>query len=217
MPKVKLPRKSTTIDMTAMCDVAFLLLTFFMLTTKFKPDEPVVVVTPSSISSQPIPDVDVVLVTADTAGRVFFSMDNKLKRLQLIKDLNTNLKLGLGETEMNRFAIGSSIGVPFKQLKAYLSLPPSEQKAFKETGVPTDTTDAPTNELYTWIEYARNVHNNSPNVKYAIKADRKTPYPTIRSIISTFKKNKQQKINLITDLEAIPPGTPAALLQKTGK
>ena len=42
MPKVKVPRKSTNIDMTAMCDVSFLLLTFFMLTTKFKADEPVV-------------------------------------------------------------------------------------------------------------------------------------------------------------------------------
>ena len=29
MPKVKIPRKSTAVDMTAMCDVAFLLLSFF--------------------------------------------------------------------------------------------------------------------------------------------------------------------------------------------
>ena len=35
MPKVKIPRKSTAVDMTAMCDVAFLLLTFFMLTSNF--------------------------------------------------------------------------------------------------------------------------------------------------------------------------------------
>ena len=52
MPKAKLPRKSTHIDMTAMCDVAFLLLTFFMLATKFKPEEPVVVKEePSNCSS----------------------------------------------------------------------------------------------------------------------------------------------------------------------
>ncbi|MFM7710399.1 MAG: biopolymer transporter ExbD, partial [Ferruginibacter sp.] len=34
MPKIKIPRKSTNIDMTAMCDVAFLLLSFFILATK---------------------------------------------------------------------------------------------------------------------------------------------------------------------------------------
>ena len=65
MPKVKIPRKSTVVDMTAMCDVAFLLLTFFMLATKFKPDEPVVVKTPSSISDIPQPDANVMLITVD--------------------------------------------------------------------------------------------------------------------------------------------------------
>ena len=50
MPKVKLPRKSTSIDMTAMCDVAFLLFSFFILTTKFKPSEALAVVTPKSVS-----------------------------------------------------------------------------------------------------------------------------------------------------------------------
>ena len=62
MPKVKMPRKSTNVDMTAMCDVAFLLLTFFMLATKFKPEEPVTVVTPNSISEIPLPDKDIATV-----------------------------------------------------------------------------------------------------------------------------------------------------------
>ena len=47
MGRAKLPRKSTNIDMTAMCDVAFLLLSFFILTTKFKPAEAIAVETPS--------------------------------------------------------------------------------------------------------------------------------------------------------------------------
>ena len=58
MSRPKIARKSTFIDMTAMCDVAFLLLSFFMLATKFKPDEPVVVVTPASISQVILPDAD---------------------------------------------------------------------------------------------------------------------------------------------------------------
>ena len=46
MAKAKIKRHSTAIDMTAMCDVAFLLLTFFMLTAKAKPQETVIVDTP---------------------------------------------------------------------------------------------------------------------------------------------------------------------------
>src|SRR5438874_12588860 len=99
MPKVKLPRKSTHIDMTAMCDVAFLLLTFFMLATKFKPEEPVVVKTPSSISDIQLPDVDIMLLTVDTKGRIFFSIDNKLKRKDLIEAVNYEKDLKLTDQE----------------------------------------------------------------------------------------------------------------------
>src|SRR4030042_6656888 len=77
MPKVKVPRKSTLIDMTAMCDVAFLLLTFFMLTTQFKSDESVIVDTPSSISEIKLPDTDILNVTITNDGKVFFNIDNK--------------------------------------------------------------------------------------------------------------------------------------------
>src|SRR5271165_6555664 len=95
MPHAKLPRKSTHIDMTAMCDVAFLLLTFFMLATKFKPDEPVIVKTPSSISEIILPDRNIMLITIDTKGRIFFSIDDtvidgKPARKALIENVNTD-------------------------------------------------------------------------------------------------------------------------------
>lgn len=70
MPKVKVPRKSTNIDMTAMCDVAFLLLSFFILTTSFKPDEALSVVTPKSVSTTKAEQKDVVLITMDKDGKV---------------------------------------------------------------------------------------------------------------------------------------------------
>ena len=107
MPHAKLPRKSTHIDMTAMCDVAFLLLTFFMLATKFKPDEPVVVKTPSSISEIILPDVDVMLLTVDAKGRIFFSIDNKLKRKDLIDQIDYEKELKLTDAEKTSFALGS--------------------------------------------------------------------------------------------------------------
>lgn len=52
MGKIKVKRKSTLIDMTAMSDVTVLLLTFFMLTSTFLQKEPTQVVTPPSVSTQ---------------------------------------------------------------------------------------------------------------------------------------------------------------------
>src|ERR1700733_1879953 len=120
MPHAKITRKSTHNDMTAMCDVAFLLLTFFMLATKFKPDEPVVVKTPSSISDIQLPDVDILLLTVDPKGRIFFSIDNKIKRRALIDDINYDKDLKLTEAEKTIFSIDASEGIPLNQLKGYL-------------------------------------------------------------------------------------------------
>ncbi len=209
MPKAKLPRKSTNIDMTAMCDVAFLLLTFFMLATKFKPEEPVVVKTPSSISEIPLPDVDIMLLTVDPKGRIFFSIDNKLKRKELIESVNDERKLGLTPEDINAFAIGPSIGIPFSQLKSFLNMRPDEQgEMMKEAqGVPVDTTVmSPTNELAQWIKSAR---YTNPKLRICIKADGDAAYPHVKKIISTLEGYKIFKFNLITNLKAVPPGTAA--------
>lgn len=211
MPKVKMPRKSTLVDMTAMCDVAFLLLTFFMLATKFKPDEPVTVVTPSSINTQLLPDSDVILLTIDQGGRVFFSMDGQSKRKKMIEDLNSQFKLGLDTKEMNNFILGASVGTDLKDLKSYLALSAESRKSSGlEKGIPTDSSN---NELSSWIEYARAAQDNNPKLKYCIKADNSTPYPVIKQILDTFKEKKIQKLNLVTNLETPPPGTAAALAQ----
>lgn len=209
MPKAKIPRKSTNIDMTAMCDVAFLLLTFFMLATKFKPEEPVIVKTPSSISEIPLPDVDIMLLTVDTKGRIFFSIDNKLKRKELIQEVNTEKNLNLTDADMNAFALGASVGVRFDQLKSYLSLTPDEQKEFDKqaTGVPTDTTVlSPQNELAAWVKTAR---LSNPKLRICIKADGEAAYPHVKKIIRTLEEYKIFKFNLITNMKAVPAGTAA--------
>ncbi|WP_240646582.1 ExbD/TolR family protein [Chitinophaga rhizosphaerae] len=207
-----MPRKSTLIDMTAMCDVAFLLLTFFMLATKFKPDEPVAVVTPSSINTQLLPDADVILLTVDKDGRVFFSMDGQPKRRQLIEDLNTNFKLGLEEKDIRNFMVGSSVGTDFKNLKQVLNLTADQRKQSNvEKGIPMDSTN---NELAIWIEYARAAQGNNNKLKYCIKADNETPYPVIKRVLDTFKEKKIQKLNLVTNLEAKPAGSAAALYEE---
>lgn len=202
-------RKSTAVDMTAMCDVVFLLLNFFIMTTSFKPDEPVAIVTPSSINTMLLPDSDVILVSIDKAGRVFFDMDGQPKRKKLIEDINTQFKLGLSESEMNSYILGASVGTDLHHLKEYLALKsPDRRKYAGETGIPVDSTN---NELATWIEYAQSAQGTSVKaLKYCVKADNATPYPKVKSVMETFKKQHIQHLNLVTSLEAAPEGTAAA-------
>src|SRR3954447_8774060 len=107
MPKVKVPRKSTSVDMTAMCDVAFLLLSFFILTTKFKPSEALAVVTPNSVANKVAPQDDVVQITIDKSGNVFYSMSEDAPRREVIETINSLRNLGLSEAEMNNFTKAS--------------------------------------------------------------------------------------------------------------
>ena len=211
MPKVKLPRKSTHVDMTAMCDVAFLLLTFFMLTTKFKPQDPVTVVTPSSISTKLLPETNIVMIEISKDGKVFFDLDNKPKRLQLIENLNTSYKLGLTPDEINEYAIGGSVGMPFNQLKNYLSLPVDQQKSVDQPGIPIDTAvNVGTNQLDQWVKYFMNVDQGENRAtSWCIKADDNTKYPIVREVMNTLEENGQLKLHLVTSLEKIPTGTVA--------
>src|SRR6185369_6379631 len=87
---------STDTDMTPFVDIAFLILSFFIMATKFKPPEPVQIKTPGSVSSQDLPQDDAVLIGIDTANRVFFTVlaekdksisEDILKRVASIRTL----------------------------------------------------------------------------------------------------------------------------------
>ncbi len=195
--------------MTAMCDVAFLLLTFFMLATKFKPEEPVVVKTPSSISDIPLPDLDIMLLTVDPRGRIFFAIDKKQVRQSLIEVIDYDKQLKLTKEEMATFDIDASIGIPFNQLKSYLGSTPDQRKLMEVSapGIPSDTSAyAPNNELAEWIKAAR---NTNPRLRICIKADGDASYPSVQKIIKTLEGYKIFKFNLITNLKSLPPGTAA--------
>lgn len=209
MAKHQMPKKSTNVDMTAMCDVAFLLLTFFMLATQFKPDEPVTVTTPNSISEIPLPDADIMMITVDPDGRIFFSIDDQKVRRDLIDKLDEQKGLNLTEAEKTNFVIGASVGVPFNQLKSYLAAEPDQRSAMDKQapGIPTDTiVTSERNELALWIKEAR---YSNPKLRITIKADGKASYPDIKKVVGTLEGWKIFKFNLITGLKAVPPGTAA--------
>ena len=83
MPKIKVPRKNTHMDMTAMCDVAFLLLTFFILTAKFRPNELVQIKIPSSRATETVKD-DLVTISVDKDGNAFYTAASPRRKGEIL-------------------------------------------------------------------------------------------------------------------------------------
>jgi len=216
MPRVKVPRKSTTIDMTAMCDVAFLLLSFFILATKFKPPEALSVTTPSSVSSKVAPEKNVVLVTMDKEGKVYFSVSdaNVPEKKDIIESINTSKNLGLTDQEKKNFSNNPTayIGVPFSQLKSYLSKTPDEVKGMQLPGIPV--TDTLNNELQAWVGAAVGAFQGS-KMALLVKGDNAAKYPSFQGVIRAFKKNDQMKFQMVTNPVPAPAGTELYKIQQT--
>ncbi len=213
MPSVKIPRKSTDFDMTPFVDVAFLILSFFMLATKFKPPEKVAVTTPKSVSADKLKEQDALQVSFDSAGRVFFTMTLLKPGLnvgfydELISSVNAAKNLGLTPAEKAAFKKVPIVGVPFAQLKGSLNASLNGQ-AVKETGIPVDSTN---NELSQWVASANDVFRQhaDQNIKlnYMIKGDNHAVYPSFKGVIDAFRQNQVFRFQLITDPRGVPAGT----------
>ena len=204
MPSVKIKKHVPENDMTPFVDVAFLILSFFMLATKFKPEEAVEVKTPSSVSSDALPEKDAFTVSIDKAGRIFVQMDNPEFKKVLIENLNKTRNLGLSNNEINSFIQAPSVGVPFSKLKSLLALEPEAQKKAPQEGIPAS--DSTGGELYYWIRDGL-VAYSGRRLNLLVKADNDTKYPVIKNVLNAFKKNDQNKFLLVTTPEDAPPGT----------
>lgn len=207
MPSVKIPKKSTANDMTPFVDIAFLILSFFIMATKMKPPEPVEITTPNSVSTKELPANDAIMVEMDGTGRVFFSMlaeNDPQSKLTVIRNMNTTRSLGLSEAEMQNFVRTYSVGVPFTGLKQLLSMPADKQKDLKQPGIPIrDTTN---NELTAWIRDAITAMSGR-KLNYLIKADNNAKYTDFKNVLTAFKKNDIYKFQLVTSPEDVPAGT----------
>ncbi|MEQ8686266.1 MAG: biopolymer transporter ExbD [Imperialibacter sp.] len=188
-------KSSPSLDMTPMVDLAFLLVTFFMLTTKFTPEDPVLVDMPSSVAEIKIPETDILMITVSGSGDIFFNLEGKYQKQALLKKIGEKYGIDFTEAELDGFSKLSGVGVPIGNLQEYLALDDQVQKQTKQPGVPCDSSR---NELSDWIMYSR---ITNPKVRIAIKADRQTSYPVIRQVIKTLQDQNISRFNLVTDLE----------------
>jgi len=204
MPRVKVARKSTAIDMTAMCDVAFLLLTFFILTAKPRVEDPVKAEVPTSTKEKLVPDDNLGLITIGGNGKVFYSVTGSDVRVETLKAMGDRYKVQFTPQEQLAFSNTEVFGVPMDNMKAFLDMNEDQKKAYQQPGIQTDTTD--NNELSNWILTSRKaqlgLHGKLLDI--AIKGDKKETYPVINTVISILEKQKLFKFSLITDLKTVP-------------
>lgn len=207
MPSVKIPKKSTATDMTPFVDVAFLILSFFIMATKFKPEEPVKVETPKSVSADFLKEENAMLITIDQDSKVYVNISSpkdESKLTSVIEGINQSRNLGLSPAEIQNFKKAPIIGVPFASLKQYLQMPADEMGKVKQQGIPV--LDSLNNELVWWVSETKKAFAGG-TLLFLIKGDNNSKFPTFDGVINALKRNDEFKYNLITAQEGAPTGT----------
>lgn len=201
MAKAKMKKKSTRIDMTAMCDVAFLLLSFFVMTSTAKLPEPLPVDTPASTVQTKLPDSDLATITVGKE-KVFFGVVGKDIRILTLEKIGEKYNIEFSDKEKKQFSLVDGFGVPVGGLKQLLALTGEERnKEGLQPGIPYDSTD---NQLREWLLAARLATKelNNAELKIAIKGDAKEEYPTVKKVIDILQDQKVNKFFLVTGLRS---------------
>ena len=214
-----MPKGTPSIDMTPMVDLAFLLVTFFMLTASFRNAEPVTVETPSSISDKIIPE-NILMVTLDKDGRVFFNLSDAEARKEMLNNMLQKYKIGLSEEKIEEFSFMSTFGCTMQELPVYMNTEAAKRASFPTQGIPSDSTK---NELLDWLSFAATAAGNTGRTafeeaklkggepkmedfkpKFILRVDSKTLYKDAQVVIDVFRELNLNNLNFVTSAEAIP-------------
>ena len=191
-------KKSTSIDMTAMCDVSFLLLTFFILTATAKAPEVLPVDTPQSTVQTKLPTDNLATITIGK-GKVFFDLKGREVRKKTLELMGQKYELEFSDDDTNKFALMESFGVPLQNLKQILDMKASDRAKAGQPGIPKDSLDNQLKELLLNSRRA-NIDINNKELEIAIKGDAKEEYATIKQVMDILQEQKINNFSLVTGL-----------------
>lgn len=208
MANIKTSKKSTRIDMTAMCDVAFLLLSFFIMTATSKVPEPKPVDTPASTIKAKLPERNLLTITVGDSA-VYIGMSERETRIAALEAMSLKYDIAFTPKEVEEFSLLESFGVPLEQLKSLLALKNAERnKPGTQSGIPFKG-DISENELSYWIYYANAAVvmeqqakglEKIKEIEIAIKGSSKEKYPVVKNVFDILQKQNMNDFYLVTSL-----------------
>ena len=195
---IKMKKKAGSTDMTAMCDVAFLLLSFFVMTATAKVPEELPVDTPSSTVQTKLPEADLATITIGQ-GKVFFDLKGREVRKKTLELMGQKYGIAFSESDGEKFALMEGFGVPIGSLKQFIDMKSADRSKANQPGIPKDSLD---NQLKEWIYNARiaNIEVADKELQIAIKGDAKEEYQAIRKVMDILQDQKINNFNLVTGL-----------------
>ncbi|MBS7333332.1 MAG: biopolymer transporter ExbD [Weeksellaceae bacterium] len=196
MARVKPKRRGPDMDLTAMSDMAWLLLSFFILTSNFRDPETVAVVTPTSVSNEKMAEENMMIAKIDGKGNFMMSFeeDDRIPALERMGD-----KYGVKFTDAEKKAFKSlpEFGVPMAEMRQFLNLPADKQATYNP-GIPLDTIGGVKIEVVDWIFEAK---ETNPDLFLAIKGDETSEYKQFKTLIKQLQLKNMNKFQLITSQE----------------
>lgn len=199
MAKIKLSKKSSRIDMTAMCDMAFLLLSFFIMTATAKVPEALPVETPASTVQTKLPESNLATLTIGKE-KVFFGVTGRAVREKTLERMGEKYKIQFTETEKKKFSLIDGFGVDIRNMKQLIGMRNEERmKEGTQPGIPYDSIN---NQLTDWVQISREVTRDldSKDLDIAIRGDAKEEYPTVKKVLDILQKQSKNNFFLVTGL-----------------
>lgn len=222
MPKIQMPKGTPSLDMTPMVDLAFLLVTFFMLTSSFREQEAVVVNSPRASAADLVLPEKAFVISISQKGEVFIDITDQALRPYVFDKAYIDIT-GAKETPQQLMAYTKKVGtygLPMAKMADYLETEPSKRSDIKMSGITFDTSlkkdeDIMKTELFYWAKAAYTVAVDewkvrkiaNPNLqiddlmKFCIKADRESEYKLVKKVMDVFLLAEVPHFQIITNFE----------------